>query len=136
VAGVYSASEHLIHLYVDGADAGSIEPKISGAIPMNGVEGYTDGTNPNIFMVGNAYGRNRYLSGNIAYARVWKVARTQEQIAANMGKKDPSGTGLIANWYFTEASGDVIKDHSTTGADLTPKEGTINWVSGTLPAVE
>lgn len=136
VAGVYSAADHKIYLYVDGALAGEAEPKIEGAIPLNGREGYTDGANPNIFMVGNAYGRNRFLNGNIAYARVWNVVRTQEQIAADMAKKTPSGEGLIANWYFTDGEGDTVKDYSSTGANLTPKEGSISWVTGTLPSVQ
>ena len=136
VAGVYVAADQKALLYVDGALVGEVTTKISGALPMNGAEGYKDGDgNPNIFMVGNAYGRNRFLKGNIAYARVWKVARTQEQIAGDMAKKTPTGDGLIANWYFTEASGNTITDHSSTGANLSPKDGTITWVEGTLPSV-
>ena len=136
VAGVHDGAAGKVRLYVDGILAGESDAKQTGALPMNGAEGYSDDSgNPNIFMVGNAYGRNRYLKGNIAYARVWKVARTQEQIFGDMAKMTPSGDGLIANWYFTEASGNTITDHSSTGANLTPKDGTITWVDGTLPSV-
>ena len=128
-------SDKSMKLYVDGTLVQEASAKIDSPYPMNGVDGYNDGVNPNIFMVGNAYGRTRFLHGNIAYARVWKVARTQEQIAGDMAKKTPTGDGLIANWYFTEASGNTITDHSSTGANLTPKEGNISWVEGTLPSV-
>lgn len=136
VAGV--CAEGKITLYVDGAQVAQSDVVITDPMPMNGIEGYVDNaSNPNIFMVGNAYGRNRYLNGNIAYVRVWNVARTQEQIAANMAKKTPTGTGLVANWYFTEGEGDTITNHaSVSGLNLTPKDGSINWVSGTLPSVE
>ena len=136
VAATYSSSDKAFILYVDGVAAATGASKLDGALPMNGIEGYTDNTNPNIFMVGNAYGRNRFLNGNIAYARVWNVVRTQEQIAANMAKKTPSGNGLVANWYFTDGQGNSIKDYSGNNANLSPKEGNISWVSATLPSVE
>ena len=140
VAATLDADKNIV-LYVDGAQAATGTALIDAPYSMNGVEGYTDGTNPNIFMVGNAYGRNRFLKGSIAYARVWNVVRTAEQIAADMGKKTPSGTGLIANWYFNDGTGsNTIKDYSSTKADLSPKDGSITWKDasngGTVPSVK
>ena len=139
VAATLSADKQIV-LYVDGAKAGEGTAKIDAPYPMNGVEGYTDNTNPNIFMVGNGYGRNRFLQGSIAYARVWNVVRSEEQIAADRGKMTPSGNGLIANWYFNEGTGDTIKDYSSTKANLAPKDGSITWKDasngGTVPSVK
>lgn len=137
VAAAYSASTGKVTLYVDGDQVAEEDSKLTGAFPMNGAEGYADGNgDPNVFMVGNAYGRNRFLQGNIAYARVWKKALTASEVAANMFKEDVSDGNLLAYWKFTEGSGDTVHDYSGNGRDLTPVSGSLNWVEGTLPAVK
>lgn len=134
IAGTYSASEKKAILYVNGVKIADAASKLDGALPMNGYENYYG------FMVGAGYQYGRFLKGSIAYARVWNVVRTADEIAANMGKKNPTGSGLIANWYFDEGTGNTITDHSSTGANLTPKSGNIVWKTalegGTVPPVK
>ena len=143
-------------LYVNGEQKAEADVKDHG-IDMNGIKkssglrpGEQDsqwGLIPFSFIVGNACDAGRFIQGSIAYTRVWSVARTQQEIAANMYKATPSGNGLIANWYFTEGSGNTIADHSGKGHNLAAKTWTstkpkaeqdanIEWVEGTLPAVQ
>lgn len=136
VAATYSASDKKFVLYVDGANVAEGTSLLEGALPMNGIEGYTDGENPNIFMIGNSYGRSRFLQGNIAYVRVWKKACSAEEIAANMNKDDISDSDLIAYWKFNEGEGTVIHDFSGNNRELTVVGDGISWVEGTLPAVQ
>ncbi len=69
------------------------------------------------FFLGRSYDDSRPLNGKIAEARVWSVARTEEEIYRNMfnvenPKDDPT---LIGYWKFNEGGGDIINDHSQYG---------------------
>jgi hypothetical protein len=83
------------------------------------------------FLLGRSYNDDRPLNGKMAEARVWSVARTEEQIYANMynvenPQDDPT---LIGYWKFNEGSGDTIKDHSQYGNDGKAKYSLI-WPTG------
>ncbi|MBP5373330.1 MAG: Ig-like domain-containing protein [Bacteroidales bacterium] len=135
VAATYSADKSFI-LYIDGVKAAEGTSKLDGTLPLNGITGYTDGNNPNVFMIGNAYGRNRFFKGNLAFVRVWGRALSETEIAANMYVANPTGSGLLANWKFTEGGGNTISDASGKSRTLTPVSGNLTWVDGTLPAVK
>jgi len=49
-----------------------------------------------------------YFSGLIDEARVWNVARTPEQILADVNNQLFTGTGLIARWGMGEGTGTTI----------------------------
>lgn len=57
-----------------------------------------------------------YYNGHIRNARVWNVARTQQQIRDNMNVDTPVGTGLQGNWILNNAYTDL----SGNGYTLTP----------------
>ena len=137
VAATYAADKSFI-LYIDGVKAAEGVSKLEGALPLNGISGYNDGTNPNVFMIGNAYGRNRFLKGSLAFVRVWNRTLSETEIAANMFKQVPTGSGLLANWKFTEGDGNSIGDASGKGRVLAPygDGATVTWKEGTLPAVK
>lgn len=75
------------------------------------------------FYFGRSYGeshdRSRMFDGEICEARIWSVARTQEQIRSSMYDiPDPSAEpALRAYWKFDEGTGTVIADHTGNGND-------------------
>lgn len=83
------------------------------------------------FFIGKSYDDCRPLNGKIAEARVWSVARTQEEIYNNMYEiKDPETVPeLIGYWKFDEGQGNVIRDHSRYGNDGVAEKD-ISWPVG------
>lgn len=67
------------------------------------------------FFIGRSYNEYRPLQGKIAEARVWKVARTADQIWDSMYRlteKEEQSEDLLGYWKFDEGEGNVIKDWS------------------------
>jgi hypothetical protein len=57
-----------------------------------------------------------YFNGSIDEMRIWNVARTQQQIKANMFKSiNPATSGLVAYYHCNENGGSTLTN-STTGA--------------------
>ena len=69
------------------------------------------------FFIGKSYNDRRPLQGMIAEARVWRTARTQEEIWKNMYRiENPKEQeDLIGYWKFNEGSGNDITDWSRVG---------------------
>ena len=83
------------------------------------------------FFIGKSYDDYRPLNGKIAEARVWSVARTQQQIWENMyeianPESDPT---LLGYWKFNEGVGNTVKDYSMYGNDG-EAETDIVWPDG------
>jgi Tc toxin complex TcA C-terminal TcB-binding domain/Neuraminidase-like domain/Concanavalin A-like lectin/glucanases superfamily len=53
-----------------------------------------------------------YFAGQLRDLRLWKVARTREQIAANRYEQPELSDDLVGYWPFDEASGVTAADHS------------------------
>lgn len=143
--------------YINGEKIGEGDTQDHG-IEMNGIKKQSTGMRPGendtqwglipfAFIISNGCDAGRYVHGTMAYTRVWSTARTEAEIKANMNKKNPSGEGLLANWYFNEGSGNTIADHSGKGHNLDaktytsdkpkqPVDAEISWVEGTLPAMD
>ena len=143
--------------YINGEKIGEGDTQNHG-IEMNGIKKQSTGMRPGendtqwglipfAFIISNGCDAGRYVHGTMAYTRVWSTARTEAEIKANMNKKNPSGEGLLANWYFNEGSGNTIADHSGKGHNLDaktytsdkpkqPVDAEISWVEGTLPAMD
>lgn len=63
----------------------------------------------------------RYFTGAIDDVRIWKKARTQADIQANMYRRlSGNETDLVGYWYV---EGGVAKDHTRYGADGTWSDG-------------
>ena len=78
----------------------------------------------------------RTWNGSLAYARVWDIALSQDEIKANMNVADPEDGGydLLASWKFTEGTGNTIKDYGATADyDLVAESGDLTWIDGNLP---
>ena len=85
--------------------------------------------------IGYSWEPGRWLPGEISEVRVWNIARTSEEIAANPYEVDPQSAGLLAYWKFNEGTGSKITDHTGNGNDLTGNT-TPTWINVELPAVK
>ena len=52
--------------------------------------------------------------GSLFDVRVWGVARSAAEVAANMDTLTPAGSGLVGQWKMQEGSGTAIADSSAT----------------------
>lgn len=68
------------------------------------------------------------FNGSIDGVRIWNVARTQAQIQSTMNSNTPSGTGLLAAYYFNQGSANNDNSGVTTLTDATGNNntGTLN----------
>ncbi|HIS22988.1 MAG TPA: DUF1735 domain-containing protein, partial [Candidatus Cryptobacteroides intestinipullorum] len=125
VACTYDQATRTARIYVNGSltdevkDTGvtgsSGENRITLAMQALGMEeAYR-------FCIGWSYNDYRPLQGKIAEARVWRVARTQEEIWANMYRlpdyEAEDYPDLIGYWKFDEGEGNIIHDYSMYGND-------------------
>lgn len=71
------------------------------------------------FFIGRSYNDHRPLQGKIAEARVWRTARTQDEIWRNMYRiENPKEQkDLIGYWKFNDGEGNTVKDYSWVGND-------------------
>lgn len=71
------------------------------------------------FFIGRSYNDHRPLQGKIAEARVWRTARTQDEIWRNMYRiENPKEQkDLIGYWKFNDGEGNIVKDYSWVGND-------------------
>lgn len=121
VACTYDQNERVARIYVNGKlidevkEAGVAGPtadnKITLAMRALGMpEAYQ-------FFIGKSYNDFRPLQGKIAEARVWRVARTGDEIWKNMYRiENPKDQkDLIGYWKFNDGEGNVVKDYSWVG---------------------
>lgn len=123
VAVVYNADTGERSYYKNGENVYS-DTSASGAVDLSS----------NCF-IGFSYEDGRWLPGEISEVRVWNIARTSEEIAANPYEVDPQSAGLLAYWKFNEGTGSKIMDHTGNGNDLTGNT-TPTWINVELPAVK
>lgn len=123
VACTYDQATRTACIYVNGQltdelkDAGvtgsSADNRITLAMrAMNMPEAYQ-------FFIGRSYNDWRPLQGRIAEARVWRVARTQQEIWNNMYRlpdyEAENYPDLIGYWKFDEGEGNTVHDYSMYG---------------------
>jgi hypothetical protein len=81
-------------------------------------------------------GFNEGFRGTLEEVRIWKVARTQEQIQDNLFTRlKGESEYLIANYTFDQESPTQLRDHSLLGNDLTlgTEENKPNFILSTAP---
>lgn len=130
IAATYKRGEKA-RLYVDGVEVASNDAE-DHAIELNGVGAKWD--LPFSFIIGAAGQPKRNFLGSMAYLRVWNVARTATEIAANMNVASPDDDNfnLLAAWNFTEGSGNNIADSAYGVYPLTANSN-LSWSSDALP---
>lgn len=135
VACTYDQNERVARIYVNAKlidevkEAGVAGPtadnKITLAMRALGMpEAYQ-------FFIGKSYNDFRPLQGKIAEARVWRVARTGDEIWKNMYRiENPKDQkDLIGYWKFNDGEGNVVKDYSWVG-NHGKAVGDIIWPEG------
>lgn len=135
VACTYDQNERVARIYVNGKlidevkEAGVAGPtadnKITLAMRALGMpEAYQ-------FFIGKSYNDFRPLQGKIAEARVWRVARTGDEIWKNMYRiENPKDQkDLIGYWKFNDGEENVVKDYSWVG-NHGKAVGDIIWPDG------
>ena len=129
IAATYKRGGDVL-LYVDGEQVGSNTAEDHG-IELNGVG--AQWILPFKFYIGVS-SNNRYFRGSLAYLRVWNCVRTASEIKDNMKVAAPADEGynLVANWHFTEGTGNTIADKAYGYYDLTANSD-LTWADGTMP---
>ena len=93
---------------------------VNGALVATGSGFATQSVNlTNNCFVGKSYDNSRSFCCDIAEMRVWKTARSRADIAASMYEFRGSSADLVAYWKFNEGAGNVVKDQSGNGNDIT-----------------
>ncbi len=102
-------------VYVDG----NAEETNSGCVSTINLTNANNGEGKyHDFLVGH-YGQSRWLNGSLAEVRVWSVARSAEQLAANPYWVPADSEGLLAYWKFSGTTWDeILKDYTSNGFDL------------------
>ena len=122
-------------IYINGVEAVTdTSSSIISSLTLPSWSSWSSGSTS--MSIGFAWEDARYFPGEMAEYRVWNVARSQADIAANMLSLDPAqdGAGLVAYWKFNDGTGATIKDHSGNGTDLTTEGSTLDGNAKTSPA--
>ncbi|WP_316839364.1 DUF1735 and LamG domain-containing protein [Pedobacter gandavensis] len=112
VAAVYNGQT--VSVYLDG--------KLAKSGPASGTVNVT-----NNFYLGFSYDNQRYIDGMMCEARVWSIARTQQELIANKDYVSPETTGLLAYWSLDDNTGNVAIDKTGHGYNAT-STSPIVWV--------
>lgn len=126
IALTYNSGDGAIKIYVNGKiqSEGTLKAGTVN-LAVNGVDG---------FYIGRSYEDSRYLAGDISECRIWNIIRTQEEIANNPYEVAPDTEGLVAYWKCNDGAGNVVKDNTANGNNLTAKSGKdLKWTAVTLP---
>lgn len=126
IALTYDAINGEMKIYVNGKVQSEVINKVGNvSLGYDGEEG---------FYIGRSYGEGRFLAGEISECRIWNIIRTQEEIANNPYEVVANSEGLVAYWKCNEGGGNVVKDQTSNGNDLTAKSGgTLKWTPVSLP---
>jgi len=118
-AAVYNGSTKT--LYVDGhVDASS---PVTGTLSTDTYA---------VYFGENAQMTGRYLNGSLDEVRIWNIARTEQQVRADMFTTINGGqNGLLGYWQFNEGSGTTAAD-SVSGNNGT-LVGPPSWVTSNAP---
>lgn len=128
IALTYDSSNGEMKIYVNGkVQSEGINNVGKVNLGTNGKDG---------FYIGRSYADERFLAGEISECRIWNKVRTKEEIADNAYEVATDAEGLVAYWKCNEGGGNVVKDQTSNGNDLTAKSGTsLKWTPVSLPAM-
>ena len=113
VACVYDGNNQVI--YIDGVERAR-KTATSGTVTLSNLK------------IGHSSNAINYHTGEISELRIWKTAKTQEQLQENMSKQVGHQEDLYAYYKLNETEGPISFDQSANGNDAI-------W-NGTLTSVE
>ena len=117
-------------------DKGAVNVYVNGKLQSEGSVGKSSvNWGSSNFYVGYSYNAERYLSGYISECRIWNKVRTQEEIANSVYGVEPTSEGLVAYWKFDDDGGNIVKDHTENGNDLTAANDLV-WKAVSLPEAQ
>ena len=118
VAGTFDGAA--VKIFINGVEAGSLD--YSGTILPSSIDVKIGGH------VDHQY-NNRQWDGSIDEVRIWDVAKTAEELTANMNMGlTGTETNLLGYWMFDEGDGTTANDATVNGNDATILG--CNWVDG------
>jgi hypothetical protein len=125
VAAVRVRQTGTLRVYVNGVESGTLTGASTAAL-----------NTPVYIDIGGNLVDDRCFDGLIDEVRIWNVARTGAQIAANMNQR-LVGTepGLLGYWRFDDAAGETARDTSPSGNDGSVRYGPV-WIPSTAPLVD
>lgn len=125
VAIVHDPAVSKTYCYVDG----ELKETASGALNITGE------TCTRAFAIaGDCRGGNaQYFKGNIGEIALYTKVRTADEIRADMDGVDRNGDGLLAHYETWDIDGDIIKDLSGNGYDVTRR---IKWLDSKEPVTD
>lgn len=121
-------------IYIDGVEKASKKYSRLNTVSLGTKHSDESGGQARCFWIGYSYNEQRSFNGSVAEARIWNRALSAEEIQAvnHFYTVDPTSEGLIAYWKFDEGEGQTVKDHSSSGYNLTI-ENLPKWEFVTLP---
>ncbi len=107
VAGIIDPKRDVIKLFIDGIEVARTN--------VNGKESIHKSEHP--LRIGGSHEEevttHASFAGQIDEVRVWNIARTEDQIRADMNRQlNGDEPGLVGYWKFDAETEDVITDHS------------------------
>lgn len=127
-----------VRVYIDGKEVaskvGSLPDKVNFGVEHNDESAPAGGTINRCFWVGYAYDNARDFKGMMSELRIWNRALTVDEINAenHFYTVDPMSDGLVTYWKSNEGKGNVIKDFSSYGNDLSVQKD-IDWRVVSVP---
>ena len=125
-------------------DSGNVKVYINGSEKLSdnvgrtsvnlGAKHHNEDDGSRVFWIGYSYSHDRYFDGDIAEVRIWNKTLTKDEVNApnHFYSVDPASEGLISYWKFDDAAGNIIKDYSSSGYDLTCDKNP-KWNKVSLP---
>jgi len=134
IAGVANISTSELSIYINGEkETLDSNPNWDGTVKSVAME----------MNIGRKATGVQYWNGMIDEVRIWKIARTQGQIQADMYRTlSGSETGLVGYYRFDEENGQLVNDsspfayHGTLGATSSPGSDDPAWVESTAPIAD
>lgn len=121
-----------VKVYINGSE------KLSGNVGSTrislGAKHHNEDNGNRVFWIGYSYAHDRYFDGDISEVRIWNKTLTKDEVNApnHFYAVAPESEGLISYWKFDGGAGNVIKDYSSSGYDLTC-DSNPKWNKVSLP---
>lgn len=131
IAVSFNAGE--VKIFLDGKE------KCSGRVGYSalnlGAKHHDESDGSRCFWVGYSFADERYLNGYISEVRMWNKALGSEELNQpyHFYTVDPESEGLIAYWKFNEGNGNIIRDYSRYGNNLSIDKKNPDWKAVELP---